>query len=121
MKILVMKPKHFFRIKDKQIVILGGSLDCDIERGEEVEVHTIGKVFKAKIEGIKCYKDDLPKALNGLSCGLIFSEINDLQFRVTPIAPNPYDPKTELEKYCDYTRLDNVTEGVFILKEIENV
>lgn len=121
MKILVMKPKHFFRIKEKQIVILGGSLECDIECGEEVEIHTIGKVVKSKIEEIKCYKNGLPKALKGLSCGLIFSKINDLQFRVTAIEPNPYDPKTELEKYCHYSKQDNVTEGVFILKEVENV
>ncbi len=117
MKILVMKPKNFFKIRENMI-LLGGSLEYDIKCGELVEVHTSKGTRMCNIAEIKHYKDSLPEALKGLSCGLIFAGIDDMVFRVSPNEPNPFDPKENMEAYCDHESNHTKTENVIITKNI---
>jgi hypothetical protein len=117
MKILVMKPKNFFKIRGNMI-LLGGSLEYDIKCGELVEVHTPKGTRMCNITEIKCYKDSLPEALEGLSCGLMFAGIDDMTFRISSNVPNPFDPKENMEEYCAHLNQDTVAEGVLITKNI---
>lgn len=122
MKILVMKPKHFFIVGNFVLqefkTVLGGIIEYEIECGELVEVHTCKESKICKVVEIKYCKDTLPKALEGLSCGLVFENIHEMTFKITPNRINLFDPKTQLEEYCAMEKENNVAEGVFITKYV---
>lgn len=120
MKELVMKVKQFFTITNKGLIILGGSLNCNIRQGELVEVHTATDVIKTAIDEIKCYDKSLEKALSELSCGLGFYCISDMVFRVEESLVNPYNPKEDLVKYLEFNDKGHEAQGVYIFREVDN-
>jgi hypothetical protein len=114
-----MKVKHFFPITSKGLIILGGSLNCDIQQGELVEVHTATDVVKTTIDEIKCYDKSLEEALAGLSCGLGFYCIGEMSFRVEEPLVNPYNPK-DYVKYLEFNNKGHDAQGVYVFREVNN-
>lgn len=122
MKQLVMKPECFFNVDGPQgivLTVLGGSLCCNIRCGEEVEIHTINEILRTCIEEIHHYDESLKEeASEGTVCGLAFSGIHYMQFRVKEPIVNPYNMKTELGKFLKWDRQKNEAQGVWILRNI---
>lgn len=120
MKQIVMKVKHFFNVdrRGEVLTLFGGSLNVDIVLGEMVEIHTVNDVLKTNIVEIKCYNKNLDKALAGLSCGLVFSGLHHMQFRVSEPIFNPYSPKTDLGKYLAHDSKTKEAEGVWVIREV---
>lgn len=79
MKLLVMKVKHFADAGDGSI-LLGGSIACDIVPGITVDIYTIKDRRTIVLKKIKFYDRYLDRALSGLSCGLVFDGISDMEF-----------------------------------------
>lgn len=94
-------------------------MNCDLHNGEAVEIHTVNEVLKTSIEEIRCYKENLDFALSGLSCGLAFTGISHMQFRVGEPIVNPFDPKTQLPQFLSHDGKENVAEGVYVFKEAD--
>lgn len=119
MKELVMEVKHFFNIEKRGIkyTVLGGQLACNIKKNDIVEIVCPGDALITDIIEIKCHKDSLEEALQGLSCGLVFFGIHHMAFRTTEPIVNPYSPKDNLAKYLEWDSNANEAEGVMIYRE----
>ena len=114
---LLMEVVCFFNnlINHEGKTILGGIVLEDVSVGDEVEVVTPTQRCKAKILGIKHFAADLQTAEAGTNIGFWFEGINKLDFRKEH-PPNPYDPKTHLLEFLEFSSKDNNADEVRIYK-----
>jgi translation elongation factor EF-Tu-like GTPase len=114
MKDLVMEVQNFFNGMNN-VTLLGGQVLAQVKVGDEVEIVTTRSGRKTRIVGIKRFNQSLD-CVNGGVAGLLFEGIGDLDFRTTPLPPNPYNPKTQLEEYLKFSSKDNDAENVRIVR-----
>lgn len=116
MTTFVMDVQNFFNVRHNR-TLLGGKVLNYVRVGDEVEIITAKSSRKVKLVEIKRFNQNLYSVCSGVA-GFIFEGIGDMDFRTTPLPPNPYNPRvqSELEEYLRFSSKDNDAENVRIIK-----
>lgn len=117
MELVMVVDRFFNNISNERLTVLGGVIECPyLKSGEDVEIETTENRKKATILEIKHYCESLDAAPKGMQVGLMFSGIEDLDFRVDELPANPYNPKVEVEEFINFCDEATKTHNVRIYR-----